>query len=100
SAPARGDVLSTLRPLVRRFDFDGAQTGSNSLPANFYRFVAPTQGFPPFGGMRVVRGAGYVADRTQQPDAGALEFDLAGGSMSARIGTSVIPVLPYADYII
>jgi hypothetical protein len=96
----RGDVLSTLRPIVCRFDFDSSGTGPNALPPNFYRYIAPSQGFPPFGEMRVAQGAGYSDGRDSDSPAGALEFALAGGSMSARIGPSVIPVLPYADYIV
>lgn len=100
SAPDRGDVLSTLRPIVRQFDFDQQDTGPNSLPPNFFRYVAPSQGFPPFGSVRIARGEGYVADGANDPNASALEFQLEGGSMSARIASSVAPVLPYADYIV
>lgn len=97
---ARGDVLSTLQPIVRQFNFDDGQTGPNALPPNFYRYVAPSQGFPPFGEMSVRPGAGFDAANPAAGASAALEFSLAGGSMSARIGTSVIPVLPYADYVV
>jgi hypothetical protein len=96
----RGDVLSTLRPIVRAFDFDSLDLGPNALPPRFFRYIAPSQGFPPFGEMRVTRGAGYAAQGAPAAAAGALQFELAGGSMAARISTSVVPVLPWADYIV
>ncbi len=95
-----GDVLSTLKPIVKRFDFEDDDAGANSLPPHFYRFVAPSQGFPPFGETRVVEGRGYVAPGMRSGRNGALEMDLQGGSMSVRIGTSVVPVLPLTDYVV
>jgi len=61
------------------------------MPINFYRYLAPDQGYPPFGEMTLV-------DDYASAGKWSFGFRLGGGSMSARIPTAVIPVLPFADY--
>lgn len=96
--------LPTLQRIVRQFDFNDADVAPDALPRHFYRYIAPSEGFPPFGSMRIVGLDGGTTGhgRGSPHDApffnGALLFELVGGSMSARLGTSVIPVLPMADY--
>lgn len=61
------------------------------MPVPFYRYSAPDKGFPPFGSMRLSKSVAHSG-------AGSFEFELGGGSMSARIPTSIIPILPFTDY--
>jgi hypothetical protein len=83
--------LSTLNRLVRQFDFEEAEHAPYTMPINFYRYIAPDQGFPPFGRMRLTSEAAYRGRWS-------FGFDLDGGSLSARVPTAVIPVLPGGDY--
>src|SRR5262245_36446548 len=85
------EALAALRPVVRHFDFEEPDAAPNSLPADFVRNIAPSQGFPNFGSMRLTTSAAYRGR-------GSFEFELAGGSMSASVPASVIPILPFSDY--
>ncbi len=86
-----GQPLKSLRRLVRHFDFEEAELRPIEMPFNFHRVIASDRGFPPFGdiGLR----DDYAANGKW-----SLGFDLNGGSMAARMPTTVVPVLPYADY--
>lgn len=84
-------LLSSLHQIVRTFDFEEPDAAPNSLPDRFYRYIAPSQGFPPFGSMRLTTDVAHQGD-------GSFEFQLGGGSMSARLPTAVIPILPFTDY--
>lgn len=87
--------LSSLHRLVRHFDFEEAAQTPLDMPRNFYRFGeehgATAQGFPPFGTMQLSDEFAYSGDWSFQ-------FELDGGSLSARVPTAVIPVVPHADY--
>jgi hypothetical protein len=85
--------LPTLQRVLRTFDFEEAEAFNLAFPQHFYRLSAPDLGFPPFGHMRF---SNAMAARGRW----SFEFELAGGSMSARIPTGVLPVLPYADYLV
>lgn len=84
-------VLPSLQHVVKHFDFEDPDAAPNSLPVPFYRYIAPAAGYPPFGAMRLTTACAYSGN-------GSLEFELGGGSMSARIPTAIIPILPFADY--
>ena len=83
--------LPSLQQIVKHLDFEEPDAAPNSLPHSFYRYIAPSQGFPPFGSMRLTSAGGYAGE-------GALEFTLGGGSMSARVTNGVVPILPLTDY--
>ncbi len=83
--------LSSLSRLLHRFDFEEAQRAPYTMPFNFYRYLAPDQGFPRFGHMRLTNEVAHEGRWS-------FEFALDGGSMSARVPTAVIPVLPGGDY--
>lgn len=85
--------LASLRREVHRFDFEEATQGRLVFPADFYRHLASDQGFPPFGDMRLSRASPAAGDWSFQ-------FDLQGGSMTARVAPGVIPVLPLGDYVV
>ncbi len=84
-------VLSSLGRLLKRFDFEEAERAPYTMPFNFYRYLAPSQGFPRFGTMTLSRTAAHDGRWS-------FLFELDGGSMSARVPTAVIPVMPGADY--
>ena len=83
--------LASLQHVVKQFDFEEPDAAPNSLPVPFYRYIAPASGYPPFGTMRLTTTSAFAGN-------GSLEFELGGGSMSARIPTAVIPILPFTDY--
>src|SRR5436190_1947817 len=85
--------LATLERVLRHFDFEDAEQFNTTFPTDFYRYDASGQGFPPFGAMKLTNEAAASGKWS-------LEFDLAGGSMSARVPTGVLPVLPFADYVV
>ncbi|MHC4448110.1 MAG: hypothetical protein ACYSXF_10075, partial [Planctomycetota bacterium] len=77
--------------LLRDFDFEEAEAAPHEMPINFYRFIEPDDGFPPFGRMRLTDEAAFGGNWS-------FGFELEGGSLSARVPTAVLPVLPMADY--
>ncbi len=83
--------LSSLNRLLRRFDFEEAERTPFTMPLKFYRHIAPDQGFPAFGEMQLTNEVAH---------GGRWSFELrtAGGSLSARVPTAVLPVLPGNDY--
>ena len=85
--------LSTLGRQLRHFDFEEAEFAPYTMPHNFYRYVAPDQGFPRFGSMRLSRTAAHSGRWS-------FMFELDGGSLSARVPTAVIPILPGADHLV
>jgi hypothetical protein len=91
--PDAGPVpaLSSLRRELARFDFEEAERAPYTMPAHFYRYIAPDQGFPRFGRMQLTREAAHGGRWS-------FRFQLDGGSLSARVPTAVIPVLPGADH--
>ena len=85
--------LSSLARQLRHFDFEEAETAPYTMPHNFYRYVAPDQGFPRFGSMRLSQTAAHSGRWS-------FLFELDGGSLSARVPTAVIPILPGSDYLV
>ena len=84
-------VLSSLDRLLKRYDFEEAEQAPYTMPFDFYRFIAPDKGFPRFGSMQLSRTAAHSGRWS-------FMFELDGGSLSARVPTAVIPVLPGGDY--
>jgi hypothetical protein len=84
-------TLSSLRRELARFDFEEAERAPYTMPPNFYRYLAPDQGFPRFGRMQ-------LTSETAHGGRWSFQFQLNGGSLSAKVPTAVIPVLPGADY--
>jgi hypothetical protein len=84
-------ALPALQPVICRFDFEEPDAPPNALPASFVRNIAPSQGFPNFGSMRLTTAMAFSGR-------GSFEFELAGGSMSASVPTAIVPILPLADY--
>ena len=96
--PVPSDVPAPYRMhrLVRHFDFEEAERAPYEMPLHFYRYGAEdgaAAGFPPFGTME-------LSDRRAATGRWSFEFRLDGGSMAARVPTAVIPVMPYADYVV
>ena len=85
--------LSSLGRQLRHFDFEEAEFAPYTMPHNFYRYVAPDQGFPRFGSMRLSRTAAHSGRWS-------FMFELDGGSLSARVPTAVIPILPGSDHLV
>jgi hypothetical protein len=85
--------------VVRHFDFEDAEVAPIQMPAGFYRFAAgddegtAASGFPPFGRIALTSDAASGGRWS-------LGFELAGGSMAARVPTSTIPVMPLNSYLI
>ena len=90
SLPSSTDMLSFGR-IVRFYDFEEAEKAPYVMPINFYRHQAPQQGFPLFGRTQLTSDAAHGGNWS-------FGFSLDGGSLSARIPTAVIPVLPGSDY--
>ncbi len=86
-------VPSTLQRIVRRFTFEEAEIRPLAMPINFYRYIAPEQGFPPFGTMQPTAEHAHNGNWS-------FGFELDGGSMAARIPTGVIPAVATGRYII
>jgi len=86
-----GTPLESLNRLVRRFDFEEAQTARVPFPLYFKRTIAEDLGFPRFGDLTLTNEAAFSGNWS-------FRFDLAGGSLSAGIPTGVTPILPLADY--
>ena len=89
--PDPASTLPSLSRILRRFDFEEAERAPYTMPLKFYRYVAPDQGFPPFGGME-------LTDEVAHEGRWSFRFELDGGSLSARVPTAVLPVLPGSDY--
>ena len=85
--------LSSLGRQLRYFDFEEAEFAPYTMPHNFYRYVGPDQGFPRFGSMRLSRTAAHSGRWS-------FMFELDGGSLSARVPTAVIPILPGSDHLV
>ena len=90
SLQAQAEMPSFAR-LVRLYDFEEAEQAPYVMPINFYRHEAPQQGFPRFGRTHLTRDAAHGGNWS-------FGFELDGGSLSARIPTAVLPVLPGSDY--
>jgi hypothetical protein len=90
-ATAPSSSLLSLRRVLAVFDFEEAERAPYTMPPNFYRHIAPDQGFPRFGRMQLTSESAHAGRWSFQ-------FQLNGGSLSARVPTAVIPVLPGADY--
>jgi len=88
-----GSGLSSFRRLLRHFDFEEAQKAPYEMPINFYRHIEPDKGFPAFGKMKLTNVDAALGNWS-------FGFQLDGGSLSAKIPTAVIPVLPGSDYLI
>ena len=87
-----GDMpLRSLNRLLRLFDFEEAEAEPHTMPINLYRYMAPDQGFPRFGSMK-------LTDEIAYRGRWSFGFTLEGGSLSARVPTAVLPVLPNSDY--
>ena len=85
--------LSSLGRQLRHFDFEEAESAPYTMPHNFYRYIAPDQGFPRFGSMRLSNTAAHSGRWS-------FMFSLDGGSLSARVPTAVIPILPGSDHLV
>ncbi len=87
--------ITVLQRLVRHFDFEEAERSPVPMPTHFYRVgqeqSETAQGFPLFGQMGPRRDLAYTGRWS-------FGFELAGGSMAARIPTGVLPVMPGSDY--
>ncbi len=79
--------------LIRRFDFEEAETVRVEFPLQFKRNISVDRGFPKFGRLGL---AGDVSANGRW----SFRFELDGGSLSAEIPTGVLPVLPLADYVV
>ena len=86
-----GTPLESLNRLVRRFDFEEAQTVRVPFPLYFKRTIAEDRGFPRFGDLTLTNEVAFSGNWS-------FRFDLAGGSLSAGIPTGVMPIQPFADY--
>jgi len=71
-------ALSSLRRELARFDFEEAERAPYTMPPNFYRYIAPDQGFPRFGRMQ-------LTSETAHGGRWSFQFQLNGGSLSARV---------------
>ncbi len=91
AGPEGGPPLSSLNRLLKRFDFEEAERAPFTMPLKFYRHIAPDQGFPAFGETR-------LTDEVAHGGRWSFELKTAGGSLSARVPTAVLPVLPGNDY--
>ncbi|MCP3903450.1 MAG: hypothetical protein GY715_07415 [Planctomycetes bacterium] len=90
---ADGRPALGLRRMIRRFDFEEAQTTRLDFPPHFSRVIAEDRGFPKFGRMQLTRDVAHTGQWS-------LAFELDGGSLAVEIPTGVLPVLPMADYIV
>lgn len=89
--PDPASTLPSLNRILRRFDFEEAEQAPFTMPLKFYRYIAPDQGYPPFGTME-------LTDEVAHDGHWSFRFELDGGSLSARVPTAVLPVLPGSDY--
>ena len=83
--------LQGLSRLVHSFDFE--ERSPFPMPTGFYRYHAPPEGFTLFGDTQFTSDVAYRGERS-------FEFTLQSGSVSARVSSGVIPVMPMADYTI
>src|SRR5215510_3276952 len=58
--PAAHAQVPSLQRILRQFDFEEPDAAPNSLPVGFYRYIAPSQGFPPFGSMHLTTSVAYA----------------------------------------
>lgn len=93
AADAAEFASSLTRRLVHNFSFEEAEHTPIELPPGFYRFIAVDKGFPPYGTMKLSNACAATGNWS-------FEFSLDTGSLSARVPSAVIPVLPLADYAI
>jgi len=91
---SQGDLPPAIaRRLVHAFDFEDAEAAPIDMPSGFHRSIATDKGFPPYGHIRLSRASAFSGNWS-------FEFSLDTGSLAARVPTTVVPVLPLADYAI
>ena len=83
---------ASLRRILCRYDFEEAQAYRTEFPLNF-RNLAEDRGYPKFGRMALSDDAAFGGDWS-------FRFDLDGSSLAAGVPWGVLPILPYADYVI
>jgi hypothetical protein len=98
TAPSAGRAV--LRRLVRHFDFEDRERTPETFPMSWYRYGksvsgrhdgTSAEGFATIGDMA-------LADDHASRGRWSFRFDLAGGSMAARVAGGVLPVMPRVDY--
>jgi len=93
AAPFDDGSTALSRRLVHAFHFEEAEQAPVQMPPGFFRYIATDLGFPPYG-------TTHLSNANAAAGHWSFEFSLDTGSLAARVPTTVIPVLPLADYTI
>ncbi len=93
SPTATHTTPSSLTRLLRLYDFEEAEDAPHTMPINFYRYLAPEKGFPEFGSMQLTSESAHGGRWS-------FRFETDGGSLSARVPTAMLGVLPGGDYVV
>ncbi len=91
--PATHTRPLSLTRLLRLYDFEEAEDAPHAMPINFYRYLAPEKGFPEFGNMQLTSEVAHGGRWS-------FRFETDIGSLSARVPTAVLGVLPGGDYVV
>ena len=90
----RGADLSSLRRLVRSFDFEDAERFPTEMPRDWYRVltgVSGRPGFPDFGAIE-------LTDGVARDGKWSLQFSMVGGSMAVAVPPGVVRIFPGSRY--
>lgn len=86
--------LSSLRRLVREFDFEDAERFPAEMPRDWFRLLSAATGrpgFPDFGKIE-------LSEAIAREGKWALQYTLVGGSMSTAVPPGIIRIFPGSRY--
>jgi hypothetical protein len=91
---ARPADLSSLRRLVRQFDFEDPERFPTEMPRDWYRLLSATSGRPGYPDFGTIA----LSDRIAREGKWSLEFALDGGSMATALPPGIIRIFPGSRY--
>lgn len=94
AATARPADLSSLRRLVRQFDFEDPERFPTEMPRDWYRLLSSTSGRPGYPDFGTIA----LSDRIAREGKWALEFALDGGSMATALPPGIVRIFPGSRY--
>jgi hypothetical protein len=91
---ARPADLSSLRRLVRQFDFEDPERFPTEMPRDWYRLLSATSGRPGYPDFGTIA----LSDRIAREGKWSLEFALDGGSMATALPPGIVRIFPGSRY--
>ncbi len=93
SGPRPAD-LSSLRRLVRQFDFEDPERFPTEMPRDWYRLLTTASGRPGFPDFGTIS----LSDSVAREGKWSLQYKVVGGSMSTALPPGIIRIFPGSRY--